>query len=194
MTESEHITEWVAQDARVLDLGCGDGKLLKRLWQAKQAPGYGVEIDAAHVIECIKNDVNVLQLNLEHGLAAFADRSFDYVILSETLQAIHRQEPLLKQTFRFGAEAIVSFPNFGYWKARIQIALGGHMPVSKELPYQWYDTPNVHHCTLVDFEALCAKLGLRVLERVVLRDGHPVGVLPNLLGSLAIYRVSAQPH
>ena len=191
MTESEHITEWVAQDARVLDLGCGDGKLLKRLWQAKQAPGYGVEIDAAHVVECIKNDVNVLQLNLEHGLAAFADRSFDYVILSETLQAIHRQEPLLKEMLRVGREAIVSFPNFGYWKARIQIALGGHMPVSKELPYEWYNTPNVHHCTLVDFEALCDKLGFKVLERVVLTNGGTASFMPNLLGALALYRVSA---
>lgn len=191
MTEAEHITRWVAQGARVLDLGCGDGKLLNRLWEAKQAPGYGVEIDDAHVLECIRNDVNVLQLDLEEGLASFADRSFDYVILSETLQAIHRQEPLLKEMLRVGREAIVSFPNFGFWKARIQIALAGHMPVSKELPYQWYDTPNVHHCTLVDFEALCAKLGFRVLERVVLRNGGTVSFLPNLLGANALYRVSA---
>ena len=191
MTEAEHITRWVAQGARVLDLGCGDGRLLKRLWQAKLAPGYGVEIDDAHVLQCIRNDVNVLQMDLEDGLAAFGDRSFDYVILSETLQAIHRQEPLLKEMLRVGREAIVSFPNFGYWKARIQLTFAGHMPVSKELPYQWYDTPNVHHCTLVDFEALCAKLGFRVLERVVLRNGGTVGFLPNLLGALALYRVSA---
>jgi methionine biosynthesis protein MetW len=191
MTEAETIARWITPGSRVLDLGCGDGKLLKHLWETRQAPGYGVEIDDAKVIECLRNDVNVLQLDLEDGLAAFADRSFDYVILSETLQAIHAQEPLMKEMLRVGREAIVSFPNFGYWKARIQIALSGHMPVSKELPYQWYDTPNVHHCTLIDFEGLCAKLGLRILERVVLRDGNPVSVLPNLLGSLAIYRVSA---
>ena len=191
MTEAEHIASWVAPGARVLDLGCGDGNLLKHLWQARQAPGYGVEIDDAHVLECIKNDVNVLQMDLEDGLSAFRDRSFDCVILSETLQAIHRQEPLLREMLRVGREAIVSFPNFGYWRARIQIAFAGHMPVSKELPYQWYDTPNVHHCTLVDFEALCAKLGLRILERVVLHDGDSVNFLPNLLGSLAVYRVSA---
>ena len=190
MTELEVISGWIAQRARVLDLGCGDGRLLRHLWQTKQAPGYGVEIDDAHVLECIRNDVNVLQMDLEDGLSAFRDGSFDSVILSETLQAIHRQEPLLREMLRVGREAIVSFPNFGYWKARIQIALAGHMPVSKELPYQWYDTPNVHHCTLVDFEALCTKLGIRILERVVLRDGNPVSLLPNLLGSLAVYRIS----
>jgi methionine biosynthesis protein MetW len=191
MTEEDAIVRWVAQGARVLDLGCGDGSLLQRLWAERQAPGYGVEIDDALVIQCLKNDVNVLQMDLENGLAAFADRSFDVVILSETLQAIRHQEPLLKEILRVGREAIVSFPNFGYWRARIQIALAGHMPVSEELPYQWYDTPNVHHCTLVDFEALCAKLGLRILERVVLTGGEPVTLLPNLLGALVIYRVSA---
>lgn len=150
-----------------------------------------MEIDDAHVLECLRNDVNVLQMDLEDGLAAFADASFDCVILSETLQAIHRQEPLLQDMLRVGREAVVSFPNFGYWRARIQIALAGHMPVSEELPYQWYDTPNVHHCTLVDFEALCAKLGFRILERVVLTGGKPVGSLPNLLGSRALYRCRA---
>ncbi|HEY8068581.1 MAG TPA: methionine biosynthesis protein MetW [Burkholderiales bacterium] len=191
MTEADTIARWVTPGARVLDLGCGNGALLKHLWQARQAPGYGVEIDDAKVLECIRNDVNVLQMDLEDGLSAFQDGSFDFVILSETLQAIHRQEPLLRDMLRVGREAIVSFPNFGFWKARIQITFAGHMPVSRELPYQWYDTPNVHHCTLVDFEALCARLGLRILERQVLTDGNPVSVLPNLFGSLAVYRVSA---
>jgi methionine biosynthesis protein MetW len=189
MTEAETILRWVTPGARVLDLGCGDGRLLRSLWEARQAPGYGVEIDDAHVLACIRNDVNVLQMDLEDGLSAFRDRSFDCVILSETLQAIHRQEPLLKEMLRVGSEAIVSFPNFGYWRARMQIALAGHMPVSKELPYQWYDTPNVHHCTLVDFEALCAKLGFAIRERVVLTEGRSVGLLPNLRGALALYRV-----
>ena len=188
MTEHDCIAAWVATGARVLDLGCGDGSLLRRLWQDKRAPGYGVEIDDAHVLQCVMNDVNVLQLDLESGLSAFQDHSFDCVILSETLQAIRHQEPLLKEMLRVGREAIVSFPNFGYWRARGQIAFAGHMPVSRELPYQWYDTPNVHHCTLVDFEALCVKLGFKVRERVVLTDGQPVSLLPNLMGSLALYR------
>ncbi len=191
MTESDVIVRWVGEGSRVLDLGCGNGRLLRRLWDEKRAPGYGIEIVDAHVLECIENDVNVLQLDLEDGLAAFGDRSFDCVILSETLQAIHHQEPLLREMLRVGRTAIVSFPNFGYWRHRLQIALGGRMPVSEELPYQWYDTPNVHHCTLVDFEALAAKLGLRIEERVVLTGGEPVGVAPNLLGAVALYRCAA---
>ena len=191
MTETGLIAGWVAPGARVLDLGCGNGTLLRHLWQTRQAPGYGVEIDDAQVLECIRNDVNVLQMDLEDGLSAFQDGSFDYVILSETLQAIRHQEALLREMLRVGREAIVSFPNFGFWKARLQIALGGRMPVSRELPYQWYDTPNLHLCTLVDFEDLCTRLGLRILERQVLDQGRPVVVLPNLLGSLAVYRVSA---
>jgi methionine biosynthesis protein MetW len=184
------VARWVAPGARVLDLGCGNGTLLRYLWEARQAPGYGVEIDDAEVIACIRNDVNVLQLDLESGLSAFRDGSFDCVILSETLQTIHRTELLLKEMLRVGCEAIVSFPNFGHWQARLQVLLG-RMPVSKTLPYAWYDTPNVHLCTLKDFEALCARLGARILERAVLHDGRTVAFLPNLLGSIAVYRVSA---
>ena len=190
MTRSdlEPIVRWVAPGARVLDLGCGDGSLLKELWQAKQAPGYGVEIDDAGVLACLRNDVNVLQMDLEDGLSAFRDDSFDCVILSETLQAIRHTEQLVREMLRVGREAIVSFPNFGYWKARLQVSLG-RMPVSDELPYQWYDTPNVHLCTVNDFDDLCRRLGVRILERVVLHDARAVTLLPNLLGSVAVFRL-----
>ena len=186
----EAIAQWVKPGSRVLDLGCGDGSLLKHLWDKHQAHGYGVEIDDAEVLASMRNDVNVLQLDLESGLALFQDASFDYVILSETLQTIHRIEQLTREMLRVGREAIVSFPNFGHWRDRLQV-LRGRMPVSEELPHQWYDTPNVHLCTLVDFEDLCARLGARILERAVLHRGRPVRLLPNLLGSIAVYRVSA---
>ena len=184
------IAQWVAPQARVLDLGCGDGRLLRHLWQEREAPGYGVEIDDAAVLGCVENDVNVLQVDLESGLSLFADRSFDCVILSETLQTIHRTELLMKEMLRVGREVIVSFPNFGHWSARLQVAFG-RMPVSETLPYEWYETPNVHHCTIVDFEDLCRRLTVRIRERLVLHAGQPVIFLPNLLGSLAVYRCTA---
>jgi methionine biosynthesis protein MetW len=184
------IAQWVAPQARVLDLGCGDGSLLRYLWQQRQAPGYGVEIDDAAVLGCVENDVNVLQVDLESGLSLFADQSFDSVVLSETLQTIHRTEFLMREMLRVGREVIVSFPNFGHWAARLQV-LFGRMPVSETLPYQWYETPNVHHCTVVDFEDLCRRLGVRIRERLVLHEGHAVTWLPNLLGSVAVYRCAA---
>jgi methionine biosynthesis protein MetW len=184
------IVQWVAPESRVLDLGCGDGSLLRTLWQERQAPGYGVEIDDAKVLDCVENDVNVLQVDLESGLSLFADQSFDCVILSETLQTIHRIELLMREMLRVGREVIVSFPNFGHWGARLQVVLG-RMPVSETLPYEWYETPNVHHCTTVDFEDLCRRLGVRIRERLVLHQGKAVTFLPNLLGSVAVYRCTA---
>ncbi len=185
--DQEAIIRWVPQGARVLDLGCGDGALLRSLWEQREAPGYGVEIEDQAVLACVENDVNVLQVDLESGLSLFADGSFDCVILSETLQTIHRTEFLLREMLRVGREGIVSFPNFGHWNARLQIALG-RMPVSETLPYQWYETPNVHHCTIADFGDLCRRVGIRIRERLVLHEGKPVTWMPNLLGSLAVYR------
>ena len=184
------IVQWVSSGARVLDLGCGDGQLMRTLWEARQAPGYGVEIDDASVLACVENDVNVSQVDLESGLSLVADRSFDFVVLSETLQTIHRIELLMREMLRVGREAIVSFPNFAHWSARLQVA-AGRMPVSDTLPYQWYETPNVHHCTIRDFEDLCRRLGIRIRERLALHGGRPVTWLPNLLGSVAVYRCSA---
>ena len=181
------IAAWIPNGARVLDLGCGDGSLLRYLQGSNRVAGYGVEIVDANIVACIKNQVNVIQGDLESGLSGFENNSFDYVILSQTLQATRHTEPLMREMLRVGREGIVSFPNFGYWRNRMDI-LQGKMPVSKELPYQWYDTPNIHLCTLNDFEALCRSNSMHILDRRVMTDDRVSSVLPNLLGSTAVYR------
>ncbi len=181
------IAAWVRPGARVLDLGCGDGTLLKYLRRERNASGYGVEIDDGSVLACVGNGVSVIQGDLESGLSDFEDRAFDYVILSQTLQAMRHSERIVREILRVGREGIVTFPNFGYWRNRLQI-LGGRMPVSDNLPFQWYDTPNIHLCTISDFERFCASHSVRILERTVITDGRAVSLLPNLLGALAVYR------
>ncbi len=181
------IAAWIPQGSSVLDLGCGDGSLLRYLRETRDVRGYGVEICDANIATCIGNGVNVIQNDLDSGLADFEDQSFDFVILSQTLQATRHTEALMKEIVRVGREGIISFPNFGYWKNRLQI-FNGNMPISKILPYQWYDTPNVHLCTLNDFELLCDHLGVRILGRHVMNDSGDVNLLPNLRGSVAAYR------
>jgi methionine biosynthesis protein MetW len=181
------IAAWIPQGASVLDLGCGDGSLLRFLRDTRNARGYGIEISDANIVACIRNGVNVIQGDLDSGLSGFETLSFDYVILSQTLQATRHTEALVQEILRVGREGIVSFPNFGYWKNRLNI-LRGNMPVSKELPYQWYDTPNVHLCTLHDFEDFCTTLKVQILDRSVMSGGSEVNLLPNLLGSTAVYR------
>ncbi len=184
------IAQWVKSGARVLDLGCGDGALFKYLKRERDISGYGVEIDDANVLACVNNGVNVVQRNLEGGLREFEDQSFDYVILSQTLQAMRNGERIIREMLRVGREGIVTFPNFGYWRNRVHV-LRGRMPLSENLPYQWFDTPNIHLCTLDDFERFCDERRIRILERQVLTGGAPVNVLPNLLGALAIYHFGA---
>jgi methionine biosynthesis protein MetW len=181
------IAGWIAPRARVLDLGCGDGSLFAYLRESRAATGYGIEIDDAGVLASIGNGVNVIQSDLESGLAGFDDQSFDSVILSQTLQAMRHTEQIVLEMLRVGREAIVTFPNFGFWAHRWQV-VRGRMPVSRDLPYQWYDTPNIHLCTVADFDAFCRERSFRVLERVVLHQTRRVSALPNLFGSLAIYR------
>ena len=181
------IAGWVGMGSSVLDLGCGDGSLLRYLRESRRVAGYGVEIDDDRVLACVKSGVNVIQGDLERGLSEFESRSFDYVVLSQTLQAVRNSERIVHDMLRVGRAGIVTFPNFGYWRNRLQV-LGGHMPVSDNLPHQWHDTPNVHLCTISDFEDFCADHGVRIMERKVLTGGRPVSVLPNLLGSLAVYR------
>jgi methionine biosynthesis protein MetW len=172
--------------SRALDLGCGDGSLLRYLRESRSVTGHGVEIDDANVLACVKNGVDVIQSDLEHELSEFADRSFDYVILSQTLQAVRNSERVIREMLRVGREGIVTFPNFGYWKNRLQVA-AGRMPVSENLPYEWHETPNIHLCTIADFEHFCASRGVKILERTVLTHDGPVTWWPNLLGALAVY-------
>ena len=181
------IAQWVGQGARVLDLGCGDGRLLAYLRTTRGATGYGIEIANAGVLASLENGIDVIQSDLERGLAGFDDASFDCVILSQTLQAMRHVEVIVAEMLRVGREAIVTFPNFGHWSHRSQI-MRGRMPVSKSLPYQWYDTPNVHLCTVADFDAFLAARKHVVQDRVVLAGRKRVRMLPNLLGELAIYR------
>lgn len=182
------IANWVKFGSKVLDLGCGDGELLQFLRRSLEVKGYGVEKDDANWLTCMKNGSNVIQMDLEDGLSGFEDQSFDTVILSQTLQAMHNTEEIVYEMLRVGREIIVTFPNFGYWRNRIQIT-GGRMPVSKTLPYQWYDTPNVHLCTINDFDQFCKNHKITILERKVITDGSEVGFMPNLLGNLAMYRL-----
>jgi methionine biosynthesis protein MetW len=171
----------------VLDLGCGDGALLAHLRDSRDCHGYGVEIDDGHVLECIRAAVSVIQADLESGLRMFSDDMFDVVVLSQTLQAMHNTEGILREMARVGAQGIVSFPNFGHWKHLLALA-GGHMPVSPQMPYQWYDTPNIHLCTPKDFEILAARLGFAVTGRALLANNRTVDWAPNLRATLAVYR------
>lgn len=182
------IARWVEPRSTVLDLGCGDGTLLALLGEELDVRGYGIEINDAGVLACAKHGVNVIQQNLEDGLRLFEDASFDFAILSQTLQTIHQTAAILRETVRVGKECIVSFPNFGYWPHRLSV-LRGRMPVSRSLPYQWHNTPNVRVLTIEDFEALAPEVGIEILDRAVLHEGRTVRWGRNWRGSLAVYRV-----
>jgi methionine biosynthesis protein MetW len=182
------IAGWVREGARVLDLGCGDGSLLQHLANTRNTRGYGIERDPERFTACVANHINVLQIDLEQGLAGFKDGEFDYVVMSLSLQAIRNTEGLLAEMLRVGREAVVSFPNFGYWRHRVSIN-EGHMPVSDSLPYQWYNTPNIRFFTMTDFEQLCEKREIKVLERAAFDDDRVIELDPNNFASLALYRL-----
>jgi len=184
------IAQWVQPQTRVLDLGCGDGTLLAHLKRSKSVQGIGVEISDARVLSCVQRGVHVIQQNLEDGLAMFDDQQFDTVVLSQTLQSMHNTEHILREMTRVAREAIVSFPNFGYWPHGWSILLG-RMPVTGQMPYDWHDTPNIHLCTLKDFERLSHKLGFSILERATFNDQREVKFLAGWRSTLAAYRFTA---
>ena len=186
----EAIAALVPAGARVLDLGCGDGALLAYLQQHRGCSGYGVELDDANVLACMRRGVDVLQLNLDQGLQEFADQSFDVVLQIDTFQHLHNAQIMLLETVRVGRMGIIAFPNFAHWSNRLSI-LRGRMPVNARLPYEWYNTPNIRVGTFADFGVLAARNGLRVLDKFGLSEtGQIVRQLPNLLASTAVYRVA----
>ena len=182
------IAHWVPERSHVLDVGCGDGAMLRYLELDKACSGYGIERDDAQVLKSTQRGISVIQHDIEQGLGLFADNAFDTVLCLSALQMMQHVEGLLRDIVRVGSEAIVSFPNFAYWPHRVSLARG-RMPVSKLLPYQWFDTPNVRYATLYDFEDLARTCGLEVIERVALAEGKVVRFLPNLRGSLVVFRL-----
>ena len=183
----EVIADLVPPGSRVLDLGCGNGEVLAHLQQHRGCSGYGIEIADADVHACVQRGVSVIQLNLEEGLALFDDASFDVVLQLDTLQHLRNTEHMLRETARVGRIGIVSFPNFAHWPNRLRV-LSGRMPVTKALPYEWYDTPNIRVGTLADFEVLARKNGLKVTDSFGLQDGRVVRRWPNLRASVAVFR------
>ena len=190
----EIIAEWIGQGERVLDLGCGDGELLDKLHRTKSVKGLGIEIDHDNITSCIGRGVNVIDKNIDEGLAGIEDASFDTVVMTQALQVMHRPDLIVEEMLRIGSQGIVTFPNFAHWRARFYLAFRGKMPVSKFLSYQWYDTPNIHFCTFKDFESLCISRNIRILERTVvdntLRQRWWHKLWPNMMGEIAIYRIT----
>jgi methionine biosynthesis protein MetW len=183
------LAELVPPGSRVLDLGCGDGAMLAHLQKTRGCTGYGVEIDDANVLACVKRGVNVIQLNLDEGLSLFEDASFDVVLQIDTLQHLRNAEVMLLETVRVGRIGIVAFPNFAHWPNRLSV-LKGRMPVTKRLPYQWFDTPNIRVGTHADMAALAQRSGLTVLDSFGIQDGETVRVFPNLLAGTSVYKLS----
>ncbi len=183
----ETLASLVPEGSRVLDLGCGDGAMLEHLQKKRGCTGYGVELDDANVLACARRGVEVLQLNLDQGLKLFADQSFDVVLQIDTLQHLRNAETMLQETARVGRIGIVSFPNFAHWPNRLSVMLG-RMPVTRRLPYQWYNTPNIRVGTHADFEALAGQNGLRILDSFGLHNGQVVRTWPNALASTAVFQ------
>ncbi len=196
-TDLALISEWINEDSHVLDLGCGDGTLLTHLRDARSVTGYGLEIDDDNIVSCVKTGVNVIHTDLNQGLSDFRDDSFDYVVMTQAIQTILQPDILLMEMLRVGRQGIVTFPNFGHWRARSSLFFGGVMPISRALPSKWYETGNIHLCTLRDFEKLCYQLDIEVLQRAVVDTKHctswSMRLLPNVFGEVALYRLRSKP-
>jgi methionine biosynthesis protein MetW len=190
------ICEWIKPQSRILDLGCGDGMLLAHLAATRGVRGYGLEINPLNVTHCISRGINVIQADIDDGLREFESGSFDHVVMTQALQALQRPDEAIAEILRVGRTGIVTFPNFGHWRVRLALARG-RMPITPSLPARWYDTPNIHLCTVDDFEALCAARGWRIRDRHLLSRAHREGMTnrlaPNLFTEVAMYLLEAPP-
>ena len=189
-----HIQRWIAPCSRVLDLGCGNGEFLELLRDQRDVDGTGLEIDADNINEAVGRGLNIIEQNMDSGLSNFPDDSFDTVVMAHALQAVHFPDKVLDEMLRIGRECIVTFPNFGHWRCRWYLSTRGRMPVSKFMPYTWYDTPNIHFCTVRDFEALCREKGIKILARDMVGNTNREPLLatlwPNLFALTAIYHIT----
>lgn len=190
------IRDWIQPGARVLDLGCGDGVLLRELQDNRRCSGYGIEIDPDNVTRCIQSGVRVIQTDLNAGLSDFEDGTFDYVIMTQTLQAVRYPDDLLREMMRVGRQGIVTFPNFAHIRCRWHLGVKGTMPRTRAFPDPWYTSPNIHLCSIRDFEQLCDAIGIEVLQRTVVDDNHKsntwMRLMPNLFGEIALYRFESR--
>ncbi|SUZ99841.1 uncharacterized protein METZ01_LOCUS52695 [marine metagenome] len=188
------IESWVRDGSSILDLGCGDGSILEALRSNKSVQGYGIEIDRKNIKSCLEKNLEVIEQNIDEGLSNFLDKSFDTVLVSQTIQVLKNPKQALEEITRIGHQSIIVIPNFGHWKSRLTLFLEGKMPVTESLPEKWYETPNIHLCTLTDFENLCAELNIVIEEKKILDSKGTVSTLfstwSNLLGSSVIYRLS----
>ncbi len=189
-----HIQRWIEPGSKVLDLGCGDGEFLQRLQQEREVRGLGLEIDPDKITAAVARGLNIVEQDMDAGLDNFPDQSFDTVVMAHALQAVHFPDRVLEEMLRIGRQGIVTFPNFAHWSCRLYLGTRGRMPVSRFMPYTWYDTPNIHFCTVQDFEALCAERGIRILARDMVGNTERKPLLasawPNLFAITAIYLIS----
>jgi len=189
-----HIQRWIKPGSRVLDLGCGDGVFLQMLQEQRQVDGLGLETDDDNITRAISRGLNIVEQDLDRGLTNFPDQSFDTVVMAHALQVVHYPDQVLEEMLRIGRECVVTFPNFGHWRCRLHLATQGRMPVSKSMPYSWYDSPNIHFCTVLDFEQLCEDKGITILDRDMIGNTERKPLLasawPNMFATTAIYHIT----